>query len=173
MISHVATGLPGMSDSVRQVPGEERRSGKRSDPMCVSLSLSLSLYIYIYTYVYTLYMYIYMYIYIYIYIYTYVYAHMNMYIAQRPEPSKSSSLRRRCCKCRVEPRVVQYTRSPLEDSRLFGPSPWKILAATYEKDTSEQPSPWRKSCKRESCYGDRVWCNTNRMALPAMNPSSF
>ena len=23
-----------------------------------------------------------------------------------------------------------YTRSPLEDSRLFGPSPWKILAAT-------------------------------------------
>ena len=26
-----------------------------------------------------------------------------------------------------------YTRSPLEDSRLFGPSPWKILAATYEK----------------------------------------
>ena len=20
----------------------------------------------------------------------------------------------------------------------------------------EQPSPWRKSCKRESCYGDRV-----------------
>ena len=26
-----------------------------------------------------------------------------------------------------------YTRSPLEDSRLFGPSPWKILAATYEQ----------------------------------------
>ena len=50
----------------------------------------------------------------------------------------------------------QYTRSPLEDSRLFGPSPWKILAATYEKNTSEQPSPWRKSSKRESCYGDRV-----------------
>ena len=25
-----------------------------------------------------------------------------------------------------------YTRSPLEDSRLFGPSPWKILATTYE-----------------------------------------
>ena len=27
----------------------------------------------------------------------------------------------------------QYTRSPLEDSRLFGPSPWKILATTYEQ----------------------------------------
>ena len=25
-----------------------------------------------------------------------------------------------------------YTRSPLEDSRLFGPRPWKVLAATYE-----------------------------------------
>ena len=36
-----------------------------------------------------------------------------------------------------------YTRSPLEDSLLFGPSPWKILAATNEQDMSEQPSPWR------------------------------
>ena len=27
---------------------------------------------------------------------------------------------------------VWYTRSPLQDSRLFGPRPWKILAATYE-----------------------------------------
>ena len=26
-----------------------------------------------------------------------------------------------------------YTRSPLEDSRLFGPSPWKILAAADDK----------------------------------------
>ena len=25
-----------------------------------------------------------------------------------------------------------YTRSPLQGSRLFGPRPWKILAATYE-----------------------------------------
>ena len=54
------------------------------------------------------------------------------------------------------PRACGYTRSPLEDSRLFGPSPWKILAATYEQKITEQPSPWRKSSKRESCYGDRV-----------------
>ena len=27
---------------------------------------------------------------------------------------------------------ITYTRSPLQDSRLFGPRPWKILAATYE-----------------------------------------
>ena len=25
-----------------------------------------------------------------------------------------------------------YTQSPLQDSRLFGPRPWKILATTYE-----------------------------------------
>ena len=25
-----------------------------------------------------------------------------------------------------------YTQSPLQDSRLLGPRPWKILAATYE-----------------------------------------
>ena len=25
-----------------------------------------------------------------------------------------------------------YTRSPSQDSRLFGPRPWKVLAATYE-----------------------------------------
>ena len=53
---------------------------------------------------------------------------------------------------------IGYTRSPLEDSRLFRPSPWKILAATNEKDMSEQPSPWRKSSK-ESCYGDRVYAS--------------
>ena len=29
--------------------------------------------------------------------------------------------------------IKTYTRSPLEDSRLFGPSPWKILATTYKK----------------------------------------
>ena len=29
-----------------------------------------------------------------------------------------------------------YTRSPLQDSRLFGPRPWKILATTYEKKDS-------------------------------------
>ena len=31
---------------------------------------------------------------------------------------------------------LAYTRSPLEDSRLFGPSPWKILATTYEQKGS-------------------------------------
>ena len=31
------------------------------------------------------------------------------------------------------PPFALYTRSPLEDSRLFGPSPWKILAAANEQ----------------------------------------
>ena len=30
----------------------------------------------------------------------------------------------------------RYTRSLLQDSRLFGPSPWKILATTYEQKDS-------------------------------------
>ena len=35
-----------------------------------------------------------------------------------------------------------YTRSPLEDSRLFGPSPWKILATTYENTRNlSNPAP--------------------------------
>ena len=29
--------------------------------------------------------------------------------------------------------ILIYTRSPLQDSRLFGPRPWKILATTYEQ----------------------------------------
>ena len=35
-----------------------------------------------------------------------------------------------------------YTRSPLEDSRLFGPSPWKVLATNYEqKRFLSNPAP--------------------------------
>ena len=37
--------------------------------------------------------------------------------------------------------LAAYTRSPLEDSRLFGPSPWKILAATNEKYYLSNPAP--------------------------------
>ena len=34
-----------------------------------------------------------------------------------------------------------HTRSPLQDSRLFGPRPWKILAATNEKTYLSNPDP--------------------------------
>ena len=38
----------------------------------------------------------------------------------------------------------KYTRSPLQDSRLFGPSPWKILATTYEQKISCATQPLAK-----------------------------
>ena len=79
---------------------------------------------------------------IYVYIYIYIQREREIYI---------------CIYLFVHVFMLAYTRSPLEDSRLFGPSPWKVLATTYEKTISEQPSPWRKSSKRESCYGDRVY----------------
>ena len=34
-----------------------------------------------------------------------------------------------------------YTRSQLEDSRLFGPGPWKVLAATNEQKYPSNPAP--------------------------------
>ena len=92
-----------------------------------------------------------------IYIYIYIYMCMYMYadsaagagLAQRRGGEHGRRL--------LYYSTLEYTRSPLEDSRLFGPSPWKILASTKENHISEQPSPWRKSSKRESCYGDRVY----------------
>ena len=37
---------------------------------------------------------------------------------------------------------IRHTRSPLEDSRLFVPSPWKFLATTYEqKRFLSNPAP--------------------------------
>ena len=62
-------------------------------------------YIYIYIYKYT-YTYTYTYIHIHIYIYIYIHIHIHIYIYIH---------------------IHMYTRSPLEDSRHFGPSPWKIL----------------------------------------------
>ena len=102
--------------------------------------LTACMYIYIYIHTHIVYIYIYMNLSLYIYVYIYIYI-CFIHLFKRP---------------RITVPQKGYTRSPLEDSRLFGPSPWKILAATNEKNISEQPSPWRKSCERESCYGDRV-----------------
>ena len=33
-------------------------------------------------------------------------------------------------------RPGSYTQSPLQDSRLLGPRPWKVLATTYERNDS-------------------------------------
>ena len=74
-------------------------------------------------------MYVCMYIYIYIYVYIhvlYIYIHIYTHIQR--------SLKLACLRGEVVAARSEYTRSPLEDSRLFGPSPWNILATTYEKN---------------------------------------
>ena len=43
-----------------------------------------------------------------------------------------------------EAQPFQYTRSPLEDFRLFGPSPWKILAAANENNDFWATQPLAK-----------------------------
>ena len=155
-------------------------------------------YIYIYICIHTLYLYIYIYIYI------YMYTHICTYT------SLSLSIHIYTHRC--------IDKSLLEDSRLFGSSPWKILRhclwtngflsnsapgenllsgdlvmetgcndnnhntknnsnsnsnsndndnddnsnnenltpLPMNKWISEQPSPWRTSSKRKSCYGDRA-----------------
>ena len=37
------------------------------------------------------------------------------------------------------------------------PDPGKSQPLPRNKRITEQPSPWRKSCERESCFGDRVY----------------
>ena len=39
--------------------------------------------------------------------------------------------------------IYIYIQSPLQDSRLFGPRPWKILATTYEQMGSWATQWWR------------------------------
>ena len=75
---------------------------------------------YMYTYVYV-YVYTYIYIYIYIHIHIYIYIYIHTYIIAQSAPGTHS---------RESPNQG-YTRSPSQDSRLFGPRPWKILATTY------------------------------------------
>ena len=50
-----------------------------------------------------------------------------------------------------------YTRFPSQDSGLFGPNPWEILAPPSKyisNKVSGQPNPWRKSCEGKSCDGN-------------------
>ena len=65
----------------------------------------------------------------YIYIYTYIYIFLvgSLSFTRRAASPDGAGARSR----RAAPSL--HPVSPLEDSRLFGPSPWKILATTYEK----------------------------------------
>ena len=55
--------------------------------------------------------------------------------------------------------VDSYTQFAIQDSRLFGPNPRKVLAppSNYlSKKVSRQPNPWRKSWYVKSCYANWV-----------------
>ena len=61
-----------------------------------------------------------------------------------------------------------YTRSPLEDSRLFGPSPWKILATTYDKNIFlSNPAPG------ENLLSGNLVMEIGRMCLPDPTVQAF
>ena len=77
------------------------------------------LYIYIYIYTFVIYIYIYIYIFVCIYIYIYIYTKYRRLPAVHLGRGEGGRLPDRG--------ALLYTRSPLEDSRLFGPSPWRIL----------------------------------------------
>ena len=72
------------------------------------------------------------YIYIYIYIYGIILKRLSAGLGARRQASGELSSDR--LPHRLAGRQIENTRSPLEDSRLFGPSPWKILATTYEQN---------------------------------------
>ena len=59
----------------------------------------------------------------------------NRDIRFQPKPGKDFIDRWSVARHSV-PYPVPYTRSPLQDSRLLGPRPWKILATTYEQKGS-------------------------------------
>ena len=68
-----------------------------------------------------------MYIYIYIYMYTYIF--------ERPAPLAAllAGADGTVAGEGVQAEALLYTQSPLQDSRLFGHRPWKVLATTYEQ----------------------------------------
>ena len=50
-----------------------------------------------------------------------------------PSPAPSRPGTWPASSARISPPTPYYTQSPLQDSHLFGPRPWKILATTYEQ----------------------------------------
>ena len=57
-----------------------------------------------------------------------------------------------------------YTQSPLQDSRLFGPRPWKILATTYETNGFlSNPDPGENLVRRNLVM--ETGCNSRKRSL--------
>ena len=55
---------------------------------------------------------------------------------------------------------------------ISDPAPGKSKPLPMKKRVPEQPSPWRKSCKRESCYGDRAYTTCTRAEAPLLRAMS-
>ena len=137
------------------------------------------MYVYIYIYMYTylsICLSLSLYIYIYIHICIYVHTYITVTTISSPLLTAASIVDGDFRRWRLSLSIVflfclyllmetfalyclfVYTRSPLEDSRLFEPSPWtNVRHHLWTKRISEQPTPWRKSSKRKSCYGDLVY----------------
>ena len=121
--------------------------------------------------------YIYIYIYTCVCIYIYIYTYMYVYMCQRGGQhrllrwnlkggSQSEAV------FRAFDRMRQYTRSPFRRFPSFRTQPLENLTPLpTNKWVPEQPSPWRKSSKRESCYGDRVYrMSRNRTCARSRGP---
>ena len=87
-------------------------------------------------------------IYVYIYIYIYIYRERErerVYIFLHSFCTDSSSPRY----------LLVILHGRITVSANLGDSP-RSFPLPMKQTISEQPRPWRKSCERESCYGDRV-----------------
>ena len=73
-----------------------------------------------------------------------------------------------------------YTQFPSQDSGLFGPNPWKVLAppSSYlSRFKLFGPNPWNKSLEGKSCDGNWVhWVSLGHPVLsqgsPGLSPSN-
>ena len=86
----------------------------------------------------------------------YIYIYIYIYIFGRASIDSAAKISRIASPDRARPisllhpvsvrRFPSFRTQPLEN----------ITPLPMNKWIPEQPSPWRKSSKRESCYGDRV-----------------
>ena len=120
------------------------------------LSIYPSMYMYIYIYIHIHIHYVYLYLSIYLSISIYLYLSLSIYIYIYRERERHAPLYIHPVSLR---RFPSFRTQPLENLTPLPTNKW----------ISEQPSPWRKSSKRESCYGDRVYTlrSTSSRRAPA------
>ena len=106
-----------------------------------------------------------MYIYIYIYTHIYIYRERDIIEFWELHPSQLSFLRGEVPPDKGKPSnfsTWNFLLHPVSVRRFpfFRTQPLESLTPlSMNKWAPEQPSPWRKYSKQESCYGDRVCVN--------------